>query len=529
MKKYLTKGALALVLGGCLASCSHEEDFSGSIVENKLQTYEKVFKEEFGTISPTQDWGFRTVPSLSRTRTANPNGNQWADTYTVPGPITDAELQKVLAVFNQQGQEKYTSLIDWDTFFVQQVWKGTATYTDSAGQSGIVGSDKMNWLFAVVNGQGDHINNFNAGDNHDYNGIMLMENSSTQAFGFSNSNGQGRLFQNFRMEEIDGNYYVGFDFESWRSSEANRNEGVKRDYIYNDWIVKIVKGVGKSTPGTVTPDETTIPLDDYSESSSSVPVYWKTETYKKATLVDFGRVFCEDLGQISSSDLDFNDVVFDAYIYEEIDSTITYEIANNVEIEGSRTVTISEPRRYATVVVLAAGGTLPLSIANKEVHDLFNVDNTSTLVNTAFDETGAYSNPYVTRDPVFIDRIDGINAISDIDIIVKFSHEALQLEAKEGNAPHMFCVPEKIPWALERIEYAIAYPSFGAYVSIGEKFWEGDRVAASLHNIEYEPLDEVVVTPGDVTVATESHRTIDGGTTSTGGYQGEEVLIRVRN
>ena len=58
MKKCLTKGVLALVLGGCLASCSQEENFYGSIVENKLQTYEKVFKDEFGAISPDQDWGF---------------------------------------------------------------------------------------------------------------------------------------------------------------------------------------------------------------------------------------------------------------------------------------------------------------------------------------------------------------------------------------------------------------------------------------------------------------------------------------
>lgn len=528
MKKYLTKGALALVLGGCLASCSHEEDFSGSIVENKLQTYEKVFKEEFGTIAPDHDWGFKTVSTRStKTREADPRGNMWADTYTVPGPITSAELAKVLAVFNQRGEEKYTSLIDWDTFFVQQVYKGVATYTDSANQAGIVGSDKMNWLYAVVNGQGDHINNFNHGDNKDWNGIMLMVNSSTKAFGFSNSNGQGRLFQNFRMEEIDGNYYVGFDFESWRASEANGNEGVKRDYIYNDWIVKIVKGVGKST--TVDPEEINIPIDNNGEQTNQTPVYLTTETYTTASLEDSGRIFCEDLGRISRTDLDFNDVVFDAYIYKEENVTITYEVANGVEIDGSRTMAVSDPVYYAKVVILAAGGTLPLSVAGQEIHGLFGVS-TSTLVNTALNEDGAYMNPWKSAvPPIFIDRIDGISAISDIDIYVKFTYETLKLEAQKGNAPHMFQVPVGTPWVIERVDIADAYKAFGSYVSRGENFWTGETDASSLTNISYDPMPQQIQTPVTTTTSTSAHRYIDDGTTTTGGYQGEEVLIRVRN
>lgn len=545
MKKYLTKGALALVLGGCIAGCAKDEDFSGSIVDNKLQTYEQVFEEEFGTIDSSNDWGFQTIPTRAATRTASTNANQWEDQgYTLPADITSAEVKKVLAVFNQKGAATYTSLVNWDTYFVQQVYKGVAKYYSHAaynadgsliaGSAQVTGSEHMDWLCSVVNGVDDHINNFNNGNcittatsektGATIKNMMLMVNSATNKFGFKSSEDNGHVFYNFRMEVIDGNYYVGFDFEA---DGINPNEKIDRDYIYNDWIVKIVPGVGTTPP---TPDETSIPLDNYESKTAKIPVYWRTSVTKTASLIDFGRVFCEDLGQISRSDIDFNDAVFDVYLYEEVETTAKYEVANGVEVEGSRTETSTKPTRYASLVVLAAGGTIPLSIAGKEIHSLFGVG-TGTIVNTALDADGAYFNDYNEEPlgPIFIDRVDGINAIGDIDIFVQFSTEALKLEAKAGKAPHKFCVPQKIPWALERKKFADAYKSFGSYVKQGKKFWTGERDATLLHDIEYTSLPSKIELPGTTTTETEAHRYIDGETTTTGGYNGENVLIRVRN
>jgi hypothetical protein len=158
----------------------------------------------------------------------------------------------------------------------------------------------------------DHMFDFNNSNSDDYGGRMLMVNSNTNIFGYYSSESSGS-YQHFRMEVIDGNYYVGFDFSA---EGQNPNQQVQRDYIYNDWIVKIVPGKG-------------VPAQRV-------------------------RVMAEDLGTMSS-DFDYNDIVFDILFVKDGD---TYK---------------------ADILLQAEGGTLPLYIGEGEgntyeVHALFGVD-----------------------------------------------------------------------------------------------------------------------------------------------------------
>ena len=726
MKKCLTKGVLALVLGGCLASCSQEENFYGSIVENKLQTYEKVFKDEFGTISPDQDWGFGTASIQARarnsadavrTRGENANANEWADVtnstgfggWLVPDPLTEGQKERVKAYFqanpNLTNQDPH-----WTNFFVQQVYKGgpstagpNSTEVVTAADGSTYTSDNMNLL--TVGQNNVHINNFNHGtattvdvlDNganlRDHTGetyhedeIMLMVNIyDTSCFGYhetGSSNEESTVNHNDKWALVAASVidtwaashgnpgeavvdkwnrsFIGFDLaikEGAGAYEKDENgniqyatyaqaaespqyawdgekiiqiaDGYNSDYTpnyfsgyktiqnigwlttnenfyiaadkvtlsqtisvsradvstlsgyydapvlkdvmdgdtyyqsvinlpkinklvtdgylpvnnnsltewvkvgvsdgyFSDWIVTVTEA---QSNGNSTPDPDKIPIDNYTETTTQIPVFETTETYKETRLKDSGRVFCEDLGQISRSDLDFNDVVFDAYIYEEVEYKDTYETVNGVEVTNSRkNVSTSEPKYYATVVVLAAGGTLTLQLDNQyEVHNLFEVS-TGTLVNTALDENGAYQNPWTTHAPVTIGRIDDIASIGDIDIYVKFSTDALKLEAKAGNAPHKFCVPVNTPWVIERVNISDAYKEFGSYVSMGENFWKGKKDERYLTNIEYTPLPEFIKTTINKSTSDEPERYIDGDTISSGGYQpGEPVLIRKRD
>lgn len=726
MKKCLTKGVLALVLGGCLASCSQEENFYGSIVENKLQTYEKVFKDEFGTIAPDQDWGFGTASIQARarnsadavrTRGENANANEWADVtnstgfggWLVPDPLTEGQKERVKAYFqanpNLTNQDPH-----WTNFFVQQVYKGgpstagpNSTEVVTAADGSTYTSDNMNLL--TVGQNNVHINNFNHGtattvsvlDNganlRDHTGetyhedeIMLMVNIyDTSCFGYhetGSSNEESTVNHNDKWALVAASVidtwaashgnpgeavvdkwnrsFIGFDLaikEGAGAYEKDENgniqyatyaqaaespqyawdgekiiqiaDGYNSDYTpnyfsgyktiqnigwlttnenfyiaadkvtlsqtisvsradvstlsgyydapvlkdvmdgdtyyqsvinlpkinklvtdgylpvnnksltewvkvgvsdgyFSDWIVTVTEA---QSNGNSTPDPDKIPIDNYTETTTQIPVFKTTETYKETRLKDSGRVFCEDLGQISRSDLDFNDVVFDAYIYEEVEYKDTYETVYGAEVTNSRkNVSTSEPKYYATVVVLAAGGTLTLQLDNQyEVHNLFEVS-TGTLVNTALDENGAYQNPWTTHAPVTIGRIDDIASIGDIDIYVKFSTDALKLEAKAGNAPHKFCVPVNTPWVIERVNISDAYKEFGSYVSMGENFWEGKKDERYLTNIEYTPLPEFIKTTISKSTSDEPERYIDGDTISSGGYQpGEPVLIRKRD
>ena len=86
MKKYLITGALALVVSATMISCHSDDDFGGSIIEQKIQAYQEVFEQEFGTIDPNQDWGFGSAELLARTRAGMAlvrtrqnaaDGNEW--------------------------------------------------------------------------------------------------------------------------------------------------------------------------------------------------------------------------------------------------------------------------------------------------------------------------------------------------------------------------------------------------------------------------------------------------------------------
>ena len=336
MKKFF----LFMLAAFTISSCVKDVDPT-SYEQTKDQVLTDNFNTTFGVTEAqyaNHRWGMNTVPlvvtstSASRAiRAANTNANQWEDQgYVLPAEITRAEIEKVKAVFAEKGKASYESLVNWDCFFVQQVYHGDSVYVNGAG--GIVtGAEHMDWLCAVTKKHtqvkcwwpyeeevvigdeyDDHINNFNAGNcttssvsektGTEITGAMLMYNSDTYKFGFKSSEDNGHVFYNFRMEEIDGNYYVGFDFEA---DGQNPNEQVARDYVYDDWIVKIVPGKGVTPP------------------------------------VSRVRVMAEDLGTMSS-DFDYNDVVFDILFVEE---------------NGSY---------KADIILQAAGGTLPLYIGEGE-------------------------------------------------------------------------------------------------------------------------------------------------------------------
>lgn len=368
MKKFIFSLIFVIMFGLSFTSCSH--DFETYTPEQVVQMqYDNAFRKTFGNPAETQDWGFGNyvlpvAQSRAITRAANVNGNEWGTSngagyldYPHPEAITEQELADVLEVFNQKGEEKYEPLVDFRNFFVQQVYTGTAHYTAKNGED-VLGSNKMhelhcwseynqtNWWpieFSKTEGHWDYINNTNNANITAWEGCTLMLMSSTLKWKYKSSQDGGNFFEYWRMEKINGNYYVGFDF----SAEGNNpNQQVTRDLIYNDWIIKIVPGKGESIP--------------------------EPNRYKV-------RIIAEDLCATQGSDFDFNDVVFDA-AYKD-----------------------GEDKTYITIQ--AAGGTLPLFVEGQEVHDLFAQANPNknitrkTMINT--------NNGTLSLDPVsfVIDRI----------------------------------------------------------------------------------------------------------------------------
>lgn len=267
MKKYLINGAMALIVGGFLASCTHDDVGAPATVDQMTKSFDEMFTELYGPIAPNHNWGFATVAvpaeaiaaaeaeaaaaTRAATRGYNPNANEWVSNggWVVPRELSEEQRKRVIAYFQsnqlEDGGEK-----DWINFFVQQVYKGgedngkyvnimkaatpltTEKYQSLSMSTAAYGSGQMNKLYA--NGS-DHIGNYNnatcsentnvqnypnveyINDNHngthrDY--IQLMVNSKAKDFGYLNSETSQTVSDHYTL--VDGSV-----IDEWAKKHGN--------------------------------------------------------------------------------------------------------------------------------------------------------------------------------------------------------------------------------------------------------------------------------------------------------------------
>ena len=406
MNKIINLGAMLTIAAGAVtfnSSCSSNDVPSYDPSAEKTALYQENFVKTFGNIDPKNDWGFgQDIPCAPKpTKGVNANANEWGGYVEVPDTLTEAQIATVTSWFathpNPQG-----IAVNWSDFFVQQV---------SSTEYG------KNMDLLTCGTAEEHINNFNSGDGstngnvcywqdpNDQNNrryrsdkIQFMVNSSTECFGYHESRGTFNQQYNDKYVIIPGSmidssvagmYFVGFDYNS--SKGPNSPENIDADGYYNDWIVKI-------TPGLYTPKGQ--------------------------------RIMCEDLG--TTADFDFNDIVIDVY----------NDWSGYPGNWGGATI----------VTVRAAGGTLPATVAGKDIHNLFGVD-TKDMVNTG-----------IKTAPVAIFRIPQVNNAKDIQIVVGNDGGTWELKTATGAAPQKILVPSTTRWSKEYKNIVKSYPDFEKYV-----------------------------------------------------------------
>lgn len=530
MKKYLITGAMALVAGFYLTSCTHDDVGYSSLYEEKTQTYDKVFKELYGTIDPNHDWGFKALGSTynetrALTRGEDINGNIWYQNWERPVNVTDQEKNpewKVVQYFKQvRGDNEIT--ITWDNYWVQQVYKSNNPYTAVDNLNTYNASEKMNHLLCYDHsaaGGYEHAYDFNAGDNTTtftdqgngdvYIGTTLMKDmgsySGTNAqFGYHNSVDSKNHFEYFIVAGADidpslaGYYYVGFDFYC---NGSNPNMQVERDHKYDDWIVRISPATRKTSTG---------PQGGGGETTTS-----KKYTADQHRILARGRVFVEDLYNASREDLDFNDAVFDAIIWEITHGTVTVEENGTKTFERDWSIAAKDT---VEISLLAAGGTIPLKIAGDkfgEVHEVFASTTPGISGVTMVNSRGNYSEAFgsyvngvtpVYKKIDYTDELANKNNITLNDIQVSVFWKAGDYTAaailnnggtqfdeagniiKQTDAPHMLCAPIGTRWATERKNIMEGYPGFRSYVnnSSNSGVWESATQESSFNLYEDNP------------------------------------------
>lgn len=359
--------------------------------------------------------------------------------------LADAEVADVYAEFSKEWNGTNPD-IDLKSYFVQQIWKGTASYpfTNQNGASGSqVGGEHMDYLVAwgEVVTDNEHFHNYNLSNiANGAKSMMHVTESNTQNFAYQNSLQEASVadpvkWNHYRLVELHGNYYVGFDFDT----EGEYDKNIPGDHIYNDWIVKIIPGEGTINE----PDE-------------------KPEIIER-------RIMCEDLG--STFDFDFNDLVFDVKYTRQL-----------VKGENGWQPKETDGKWDATITLQAVGGTLPIYITNFNGTE----HNAHELMGGTLSENGTYSPVNVgtgaTHGPVTLDmvRVASTNpenivirvtspdkkdrGASKVTTMILPNPSGLQ-SFGENLAPQKICMPVDVRWTKEYQQIEWAYPHFAEWVA----------------------------------------------------------------
>lgn len=306
MKKNILRiafSSLAVLALGFVSSCSNENEPSyGGKNENSML----VKPTEIVAYSGGHVW------TGSLTRGHDVNGNLWYQNWDRPTNVTEEEIAKVLEEASKQRVGAKNDIhIDWNNYWVQQVWTGTQDYVDGTGQNIGTGASHMNELFAYTSkvreqtawwpteefelrdkreyeNPYEHVNNFNYGSNNTefyddvtgeaFKGTTLMTDMYAEGiidqFAYNNTT-DSKIHYEYIILEVDGSYYICFDFfaEHPEGQDANKNMDVERDWVFNDWIVKISPAyhVGETPEvSEPTPDPDPVPDPDTNDDDNQL-------------------------------------------------------------------------------------------------------------------------------------------------------------------------------------------------------------------------------------------------------------------
>ncbi len=486
MKRQTFKFVSAALLGvAVFASCQDYTPSDELTIRQKTTSvnYEQAFHHAFPVIDPEQNWGFDPMPISGTeieavTRGMNTNSNEWVSEYHYevpgglssddsapwgwsPGDITNYERAYVYWWFSTHRWPQPLE-VRWSEFFVENVW-GQPEHSEQVGDkqstpyygqihSGMDNLHILDYGYIPANSPYDHnITNVDEALEHgvgtlpegyehinDFNSSGGAKEQVMYAFGVSSEDWYYRESRggflpdhnNWTVQYINGNYYLGFDYWCEKKTDAGYSQDeyslIKPDGFYNDWIIKLQSGVHL--------------VNSYTR-----------------------RVMCEDLGD--TFDWDFNDLVFDVALFHG-----DYGNGQN--------------GYYAQITLQAAGGTLPIYIGEKnqahEAHFLFGVDST---VPVNCDAVGGVKRPAVVFhlpiDQSLVDVTDNVLVFNPINIPIYVTRadmtdpaQAIELTANKGMAPQKFACPIDTYWMkefqnIEGIEgkQAAGHPNFVKWVA----------------------------------------------------------------
>ena len=437
MKKLLLMGFVTLAFASCV---SDKEVAPLTPAQQTTQKFEQLFVNTFGQPASNQTWVYNT-PIINDTEAASrrstyADGNNWGESWYVPAPLTASQKAIVTAYFTAVNQPQGVSL-DYKNFFCQNV-----SSTDR-------GKSNMNFFYCGTGENNrDHVNNYNAGDESNYGNvfggqlkpgtegedwnnrkvyysdkIQLQVETSTANFGFHCS-------YDDHYDNTHGVIIPGTTIMAWAKENA-------KDLVKSDADVTGMHFLGF----------------DYNHSKTQGSEYdvveadgfyndWIIRITPGIKKPSDGRIIAEDLGALESgADLDYNDVVFDVEFTSD----------------GAR------------IVLLNAGGTLPLYVGGQEVHEMYGVSTSTMVIN---DPTNL--NPDTDIKEFYIKGNFNWNPLSipvRVTKTVNGEKVTIELEATQGVPAGKIQVDRFFMWTDERESIASKYAKFSDWVKDPNVKW----------------------------------------------------------
>lgn len=422
------KSIVALSFGGFVfASCSHEAgDGISSKEEYQAEVYNKAFADEFGMPAKDHNWGFGSFAmaeasyyidsyeffnsALTRkeAQTVTP---VTAKTYQTFDEVLKNETAKCyfyLKIDNRIVlQEQYQVMSNPSAdFFPKNIQLNDGKITDalfSKDNEGEIYTQKLNEMANVrTNGVSYATSSDPIPDE------LFKKAPSFETMALHVPDAQKREFAG-SVEKFDNDYKIFWYVAKWQGN--------------GDKIIHV--------------DGVLVPKD---QITINVPEYKK-------------RIIVEDLkgninadAKVSSSDFDFNDVVFDA---------VVWSIYNKEKQENET---------HLKVIVRAAGGKLPIYVEGKEVHEgigyMFNTSNPDYNYGKVLIQDDIINKtPATGPDESF--SFD----FSTIPVEVEIDGKRVVAGANIGEAPEKIAVGLDYKWCKEKVNIKDVYGNFPKYVA----------------------------------------------------------------
>ena len=431
MKKncFLLAGIAVLSLGMATVSCSstdvYDENYAKNAEDNqRIAKYEQAFTQAFGQVNKNHQWGFDQTTGM-KTRQAITQSNQvwdipenlWGGAQNKEGWNANelgegkkAENEAILANAFKAGTAPSTSLDDFsfDNYFLQHV--------EQPNGGNIKNSIVRLEAYNSNSGEWETVTNFSAGKN---NADFTIEADATYYYGNINRSAKGTTLMANMGGNPDGNNHL------FRVVEKNGNS---YEYNYNYRLLRM-DAYHKDLNKTIIEDEPFLFFQFPPKNDNKGESYWVIRLgvaeILETPVVAEGRVLCEDMG---ANDFDFNDVVFDAWMYKNGDIKIQ---------------------------ILAHGGELDIKVAGVPV-ELEKMSNTGlkSVATQEFTILAADHN-YTSIDQIPVEVFPNGFA----------ANISFPLEANTGKVPQKVCAPVGTAWPDEYIKISNAYTSFNTWVT----------------------------------------------------------------